>query len=291
MRNMVDGLWLSATWVERLRIELGLAGIHQVWDERPAWYVWLVGDPGAYGLELLHAEQDDGLIHGLFGIKYYPSPGNGLWEAFSDEERNLVVGVRFDRSVTPTFEAREDIPPHLFQVGALEITTNPTREWCCFGLSALSSCSWMDADGALLRNPPGWALSYALAERLLGLHAYASKHTPVLAAFSQEPGLEVMAREDGQSLTRPCGSNQAYNLNVLFGPEPGRAPLSKEVWQELLPSASEKSQTWEREFSCRHYHPWEVTAEKQPVLSSQWWHLAEVGYTSELATSCGCEHC
>ena len=74
MRNLVDGLWLSATWVERLRSELGLAGLHQVWCERPAWYVWLMGDGGAYGLELLQADEEQGLA-GACSCQILPLPG------------------------------------------------------------------------------------------------------------------------------------------------------------------------------------------------------------------------
>lgn len=289
MRNLVDGLWLSATWVERLRAELGLAGLHQVFSESPAWYVWLADDPGAYGLELWHAEQDNGLARGLFGIKYYPSPTGGPWESFSDQERELA-GVRFDRSGTPAFEAREEIPAHLFQVGALEIITNPAREWCCFGLSALSRCRRVGPEGELLRHAPGWALSHALLERLLGLHAYTSKQTPVLTAFGQEPGLELAVGEGGGEVARPCAHSQAYSLSVLFGPEPGRPPLGPAAWQELAPAPSLQGRREQRAFHCNHYHPWEAAAEGRPVLSPLWWSLATVGYTSELATSCGCEH-
>ena len=288
MRNLVDGLWLSATWVERLRSELGLAGLHQVWCERPAWYVWLMGDGGAYGLELLQADEEQGLARGLFVVKYYPSPGNGLWESFSPEERDLA-GVSFDQSGTPAFEAREHIPPHLFQVGALEIITNLEREWCGYSLCALSQCRWVGPGGGLVRNAPGWRLSHALLEKMLGLHAYTSKQNPVLAGFSQEPGLELRLDQAGQEETLPCPQTRAYQLSLLFGPEPGRPPLSREDWQELCPAASQ-GQSWEQSFSCRHYHPWEAAAEGQPVLSPLWWSLATVGYTSELASSCGCEH-
>lgn len=290
MRNLVDGLWLSATWVERLRSELGLAGLHQVWSERPAWYVWLAGEAGAFGLELLQAEQDRGLARGLFMVKYYPSPAGGLWESFSLEERDLA-GVSFDQSGTPAFEAREHIPPHLFQVGALEIITNLDREWCGFSLCALSQCRWVGPDGGLARNVPGWRLSHTLLTKMLGLHAYTSKHTPVLAGFSQEPGLEVRLDEAGRDESVLCPQTKAYQLSLIFGSEPGRPPLSQEAWQEISPPTTRQGQSWEQGFSCRHYHPWEASAEGLPVLSPLWWSLAEVGYTSELASSCGCEHC
>lgn len=287
---MVDALWLSATWVERLRRELGLAGMHQVWGDRPAWYVWTGDAPGAYGLELLHAEGEGGLARGLLGIKYYPSPGDGLAGAFSAEERQTAAGVRFDKSGTPAFEARDRIPAHLFQVGALEIVGDLERAWCGFGLAALSACRRVGPDGGLLRRPPGWRLSHALFAKLLGLHAYASKHTPVLAAFSQEPGLELAPAPGGGEKARPCALNQAYGLGVLFGPDPGRPPLSREAWRELLPAVSERGHRWEKAFACRHYHPWEAAVDGRPVLNPQWWRLAQVGYTSALASACGCAH-
>lgn len=213
-------------------------GRHAPGGDRPAWYVWTSDAPGAYGLELLHAEGEGGLVRGLLGIKYYPSPSEDLRAAFSQEERDTVAGVRFDPSGTPAFEARDEIPAHLFQVGALEIVGDLERNWCGFSLAALSACRKVGPDGGLLRRPPGWRLSHVLFAKLLGLHAYASKHTPVLAAFSQEPGLELAPAPGGCDEARPCALNQAYGLGVLFGPEPGNLPLSREAWLELLPEVS-----------------------------------------------------
>lgn len=288
---------MSATWVERLRDELGLKGVHQVWDERPAWYIWLADGAGAYGLELVHAEEDGGLVRGVFGLKFYPSPHTTFWWTFSPQERSLASGEMFDQSGAPAFEAKDQIPPNMFNVGVMELATNLEQDWCCFSLSALSECRLVrpgnggaQADHVLERRAPGWRLSHALFDKLLCLHAFASKHTPLQAALSTEPGFEVVAAAGAPEQTRPCPPTRNYSLSVLFGPAPQLFPISLENWWALGPQAEPGVEIMSQSFTCRHYHPWDGAVEGQPVLNQQWWSLAQADYKSNLASACGCEH-
>lgn len=301
-RVYIEGLLLSATWVERLRGELGLKGMHQVWGEIPAWYFWLAGSPGAHGLELAWVQRlgsgHDGPLRAGFALRFYPHPAGEVFGDFSRRERELRLGPLFDPSGTPDFERRQEIPGHCFTVGALEVTWDPAHAWFLCSLTALDRCRQVRLPAAgppeqplLEGRAPGWRLCFALYRRLLGLHAFQYKHTPLAAQLTREPGFEQTRREGGEQCeARDCPHNQLYGLSVLMGPEPASPPAAALALlrQESTPESGREST--ERAFSCRHFHPWEARAAAQPVLDPVWWSLAGVDYQSHLASACGCEH-
>lgn len=301
-RGHIEGLLLSASWVERLRCELGFEGMHQVWGEVPAWYFWLAGSPGAHGLELAQVRRlgpgQDNLLQAKFVVRFFPKQAGELFETFSPQERELRQGPLFDPSGTPDFERREEIPRHLFSVGALELLWDPDQTWALYTMSALDRCRqvrWPDQGGEqeplVEGRAPGWRLTFALYRRLLGLHAFQHKHTPLRAQFSSEAGFEqVRGAGREQASIRDCPHNRLHALAILLGPDPASPPEAALALLEQDGRPEPGREMLGRAFSCGHFHPWEAAVEGEPVLHPDWWRLAGVDYKSHLASSCGCEH-
>lgn len=89
LQGHMDGLLVAASWVERLREELGLEGVHQVWGEVPTWYLWLADSPGAYCLEMVDVSRvGDGLINGSFAVKFYPALDSEFFQALPPPGRS-----------------------------------------------------------------------------------------------------------------------------------------------------------------------------------------------------------
>ncbi|MBU2516247.1 MAG: hypothetical protein KKB57_01575 [Proteobacteria bacterium] len=301
-RGRIEGLLLGASWVERLRCELGLDGMHQVWGEVPAWYFWLAGSPGAHGLELAQVRRlgpgRENLLHAEFLVRFFPSPAGELFETFTPQERELVRGPHFDHTGAPDFDTREDIPGHCFLVGALELIWDPDQTWALYTMTALDRCRQVLSPAPnsgetprLERQAPGWRLTFALYQRLLSLHAFQYKHTPLRAQFSSEAGFEqVRPPDQEQAAARDCPHNQLHTLTVLLGPDPASPPEAALALLKQDGRPEPGRETAGRAFSCRHFHPWEAAVEAEPVLHPDWWRLARVDYKSHLASACGCEH-
>ena len=49
-RNKVESMLITASWVGQVQKMLGLAGVNQVWGDRPEWYIWIDGAAGVYAL-------------------------------------------------------------------------------------------------------------------------------------------------------------------------------------------------------------------------------------------------
>lgn len=297
-RLKIDSLLMSASWVERLRSELGLVGVSQVWRENPSWYLWLADSAGAYGLELVEASGGDqpgqDIPRALFCIRYYPNPDQPEFSDFSPREQALVLGGGFDESHTPRSEALSEIPPQCFVVGTMELAWQPDGDWALFGLSALKSCRLLQTPGPglapqLVRSLPGRALCSRLLRPLLGLYAFTSRHTPVRARLCRLPGMEQL--DSGGEITwREAPGVGLHCLEVLFGGQPGQQPpAARELLRQSAPSDPDQV-VLDQVFDCAHYHGPEESFLGEPLLSPSWWRLASADYKSELASSCGCEH-
>ncbi len=292
LQGHMDGLLVAASWVERLRKELGLEGVHQVWGEVPAWYLWLAASPGAYCLEMVDVcRVGDGLINGSFAVKFYPALESEFFQALPPGEKQTRQSALFDASGAPAFETRHHIPADLFTVGVLALTMDPDQEWGLYSITALNVCLQMgrlDGREVLHGSLPGWQLSFALYHRLLCLHAFHKKHPPVKAQFSVEPGFEKVYTSDDNTMTRRCSANKTLSLSVLFAPDAAHPPAEplELMRRELGESGGRK--IVDQNFTCQHFRGLEIGPEGQPVLSEDWWRLAGVDYKSELASSCGC---
>lgn len=300
-RLKMDALLMTASWVDRLRHELGLVGASQVWGERPAWYLWLAGSPGAYHIEMVETEEADAgrmsLARALFSIKFYPGPEGWLFNLFSPQERALMLNGCFDHTGTPLFERLGEIPPHLFTVGSLEMVCQPGQDWMIFCLAALDLCrevnaprtSQQRAAEVVVRRAPGWDLTYKLFSCLLSLWSFQYKHTPTRIQMTAESGFEMLsgAGQAGPE-AREAPDINLQSMWVMFGADLKIQPLAALNYMDAELEEPGRQELINQSFTCGHFH--ENQADQPGMLNPGWWRLAGADYKSERCTSCGCDH-
>jgi hypothetical protein len=302
-RLKVDSLLMTASWVDRLRHELGLLGASQVWGERPAWYLWLADSPGAYHLEMMETSEDDvegkGLARALFSIKFYPSPDGGLFNFFSPRERALALNGCFDHTGTPLFEKLGEIPPHLFTVGSYEMVCQPGQDWMIFCLAALDLCREVTvsptgpdqtAAEVVVRRAPGWELTHGLFSRLLSLWSFQHKQTPSRIQMTTESGFETIGSITETPDIREAPDISLQNMWVMFGADMLIQPPAALRFLDAELVEPGRQELINQHFSCGHFHLHENQIEQAGLMSRNWWHLASADYKSERCTSCGCDH-
>ncbi len=122
-----------------------LAAASEVWGgdaprERPAWYVWLRGAPGAWQLELVDAGPVPSLagsaVVGRFTLRHYPACGDPVFTGFSPEEREIAAEA-LDGTGTPRIELASRIPDGLFTVAGIEWALDLEGGAAVFALSSL----------------------------------------------------------------------------------------------------------------------------------------------------------
>lgn len=101
-RQLVDNPLTHLTWYAEVCAELGLTGVSQVWNEDPAWYVWLGGR--AYLLRHAGLKEDTGEMTAV--LHAFPTAEELAAGGFDEEMSILLDEVHFDhRTLTPRFEA------------------------------------------------------------------------------------------------------------------------------------------------------------------------------------------
>lgn len=209
---------LGATEVAR---RTGLARASEVWGgdeplDRPAWYAWLAGVPGAYKLELEDAEEEPaGGWRARYTIRYYPSSSEPVFAHFSPEERAVVDGGLVDATGTPHIDVASRIPRNLFLVGSLEWATGPDDHATVIGLSALDRLVTRGQGEAPHRDVPGWRLGAGLVTTLAGLHSQVERRTVRRILVSRQPGFELVLA-GGESRWRDTHEVVQAEAGLLF---------------------------------------------------------------------------
>jgi hypothetical protein len=223
---------LGATQVAR---EVGLARASEVWGgdvprDRPAWYVWLAGVPGAYQLELLDAEAlrlpegEPPAWHGRYAIRHYPGPGHHALDGLSPEERAVVAGGLLDATGTPRIEVAASISPDLFVVGTLEWAAPASGGGAAVALTALDRLRERDGAGApARRDVAAWQSAVPLLSALAGAHAQIERQALSRLVLARQPGFELVRGPAGPAWRDTADAVQGQAL-LLFGPVGHGAP-------------------------------------------------------------------
>lgn len=299
---------IISSWSEQFRADIGLKGVSQVWGGPPAWYIWLAEAPGVYHLELIEAEEENqngkDLCKAVFVVKCYPFPGTDTFQTFSFIEQKLIKSNFFDETHTPVFEYREKIPPDLFNVAMLEVTTDHEAHMAGFCIETLDilrsryagqtnqtfpvvGLTQQFAEGEVDREIPGLEIAYPLFDCLMCMYANSEKQAPLQLQCSETPGFEVVI-DRGKVDTKPNKAVRGYRLVVLYAPLNHNARKKNIGPLKIESSESKQKIVYERMFPCGHFHNDEAEGNLPITVNTKWWSLAHGQYTSELASSCGC---
>jgi hypothetical protein len=304
-RNKVESMLLTASWVEQVREMLDLAGVSQVWGERPAWYIWIEGAPGVYALVLEEGEIFDAADHprvlGHFAVKCYPYEAAGVFDSFSPAERKMIIGELFDHTHTPRLESRQRIPEAFFTVGSLSFMLNTAETAVMFTFDSLDYLKWTTItaktvqrkglndshEKRIIRNIPAWQVGYPLFDRLISLYAFYSKRSPAFIGATRSPGFECTVDIDQTLESRVCDETWQYSTSVLFLNVTDTEEQVDKNWRAHL--EPEEKIVFEHPCShsaCNHFA---VDGRLPVVINPLWWHLANADLKSELTSTCGCE--
>jgi hypothetical protein len=295
---------ITASWVEQVQKMLGLDGVSQVWGERPEWYIWIHGAPGAYALAFEEGvtceEKNQPLNLGQFAVKCYPYVDAGVFDTFAPQECKMVTSDLFDHTHTPRLEARHRLPEAFFAVGSLAFKVNAAGTVAMLTYDSIDFLKWStltaktgkrnspndSLDKNVIRNIPAWQVGYPLFDRLISLYAFYSKQTPAFIGVTQSPGFECMLDNDQIPESRVCDQTRQYSASVLFFNAAGSEQLIEDHWRAHLDR--EENIIFERAY----FHPaCNCLAQDGPpqvAINSLWWDLARADLKSELATTCGC---
>ena len=306
----MEGMLLTASWAEELKVSLGLTGVSQVWKDQPNWYFWLAQGPGPFSLQLERTEvlptTRSEIRRGFFSLRLFPYPHQEVFSRFSPEEREQIQSAHFDHTGTPRLQSIRRVPDNLFHIGVLEWLLDQRQGTSALVFDSLTSLRVRSADGRpaglsdaktsgapdlgrLIRDVPGWDLGLPFFDRILCLYAYYRKQSPARIVLTRSPGFEHILEKDGLLLERKTGDIWGLAVLVCFVPLGQSLENDLQVHQQVEAFLGDDSPLADLSFP-QGYHP--ETAAEVPHLhiNELWWSLANKTFTSKLSSTCGCAH-
>ena len=290
---------VTASWFEGFKQDLGIEGVSQIWAERPAWYFWICGAPGAYQFQLEDAaEAAGGGVQGMFSIKCYPYTHTAAYRGLSAEERDLLESDLFDHTGTPAAEARERISENLFNVAVFECRLGSDGQLSQLALESLDRMvvrrlsTDMDAGGVnpsvdMRRSVPAWELAYPLFDRLVCLWIHYRRQKPSDVRLMRATGFETLLQSDQPPLYRDTQAASVYTLQLGFA---AQGPFSTMPPGGQRGTQDPGSVIFDHRSTCGHFHPPIGPVPLIGSLNPAWWSLADAHFRCDLASTCGCDH-
>ncbi|MBT8365646.1 MAG: hypothetical protein KJP23_13180 [Deltaproteobacteria bacterium] len=304
-RNKIENMLITASWVEQVQKMLELKRVSQVWGDRPEWYIWIDGAPGAYSLVFQEGETikaaNRTLALGQFAVKCYPYAGATVFDAFSPQEREMLTSDLFDHTHTPRLETRSSLPEAFFTVGSVTLMLDAAETVAMFTFDSLDFLRWSTfnpkigqkyhlnhaQEKKIVRNIPGWLIGYPLFDRLVSMFAFYSKKSPAFIGATRSPGFECVIDLNQIPANQACDQIQHWSTSVLFSSAADTDALINTVWRAQLDS--KEKIVYEQNLG----HPVdnsknEFDQEPPVAINPLWWELAQSNLKSELASTCGC---
>lgn len=305
-RQQIDGLLITASWSHDLQAAAGIRAASQVFDDRPAWYIWPADNKGAYALAWAgpaEREGEDSPPAGSFALKFYPGPDNPDLAGFSPEERALAASELFDHTGTPVFEALTRIPEGMFTVAGLTLTLDPEGNWALITLEGQEELRQVaDADqeapfavlggaarfkaGQIMRRVPSWRLAWPMLDALACLLAFTRRQAPAGLTLASGTGFEIVSGGGGLTCRETSELNDlAFSLLLAVDCPHCRGRGLAQLDCEL--SAGGRADIV-RLIPQPGFGPVGLSLSPLTPLNPAWWTLGQAEFKSHLSTACGC---
>ncbi len=190
-RQLVDNALTHLTWHDEIVQELGVEGISQIWDDQPAWYIWLAGRAYLLRYPGLNESADEltAVLHA------FPTREELASGRFSAEERRLLEPEHFDQATTtPRFESFGRFAEAFI---IAEMTVIPGAAGC--GSLVVSS------------HQQAWDAAWSFTDFFVSMQSFYRKtaplHDPV--GFAPQPGISsvlISFEENDDSLSASFGN-------------------------------------------------------------------------------------
>ncbi len=257
-RKQIENPFINLMFYEEIVNRIGFAGFSQIWQEPPAWYLWMKQVPGAFTLQLADVQelgQPAAGIHGTYLIKHFPPLQEEEKQYLSPRERELIDADFFDAETsTPKFEHVSDLKETDFLIGVLDMVSDIEESFVSLHVSAVDRGSSI--------SQRGWHHSFTLFDLLVRTFTFFHRVSPLIVLLH---GNQYRLAE--QQDIRSC--------SVFYQLRPEYDPDVKAILQAL-----ELDESWGMTLTAASPSP-------APV---DWWSLATTTCASHLSGTCGCSH-
>jgi hypothetical protein len=220
VRRVMEDMFILLSLDEQACDRIGFTKISPVIGKTSAWYLWPKDRKGAYSLQLAGTEPADAKSDGTrssrnkkvvwvvsdFILRYYPSPEEPIFEEYAFVERQVRTSPCFDHTGAPFSDKQDSIHKALFVIGTLHLAFDRELNFARLGIS--SQDRWTEIlkggavvktdhrrtievlpEGSVIRNVPGWELSWCFFDKLLLSFCYVHKSCPIALRLSKSPGV------------------------------------------------------------------------------------------------------
>jgi len=256
--GLMENLFIRTFYEPRIKEKIGWVGIAYRAGLPGSWTLKLKGRRGVYSLSYRKDEQEEGWVHGIFDLQYFPLRDEPLLDRFSIRENLLRQDHGFETWVRH-LPGNEDPLENAFVVGRILLSVD--REEKNLFLSLWSPLRWLEfrkeglslarEDGTRLevlppggkdRNVPAFALSFAFFDRLIQAFAYHFKNGPVHACLKKRKAPVWEITGDQEWLPMAGQETSEYFITVGFGHLEGHLNTPRiDHLQEFLPDAAGES--------------------------------------------------
>lgn len=295
-RTKIDSMLIPLSWVDEIRKAIGIEGAHQVWGDKPAWYLWISGAPGVYDIELVETDtsKQEGieLLQGAFSLRCYPFTHSPTFKTLSFEEQCLLESKFFDQTNTPVFEYREEIPQNLFTVGIIECGFDSDEGIAYFTFESLDN-SRISFQKEMILNYPlinkskrfrkgeadrqvrGTEVGYVFFDKLLCIFSFSRKKMPKRVLNLRSSGFEYVY---DQSNALACVDSEEIKVNtisVLYDiTDEGTAYNQIEQLGNQF-KAKKEDIIYDQTFSSGDFRFERDEFRNMMPLNNKWWSLAQ----------------
>ena len=141
-------------------------------------------------------------------------------------------------------------------------------------------------ESGIIRNVPGWQISYPLFDRLAGLYAFYSRQPPAFIGATRSPGFEYLVDGDQNIECKFCAATRQLTAGLLFLKTSQAASLVDSIWQGFL--GPEDEIILRRRLPPSFDNQLNLAGPRKVPINALWWKLADTELKSELSSTCGC---
>jgi hypothetical protein len=300
IRRVMEDVFILLSLDEEACSKIGFTKISPAMGETPAWYLWTKDRKGAYSLQLSGIEPADAKsnrrrssrtqrvvwVTSDFILRYYPSPEEPIFEEYAFVERQVRTSPCFDHTGAPLSDKQDSIHRALFVIGTLHLAFDRELNFARLGIS--SQDRWTEIlkggtvvktdytrtievlpEGSVIRNVPGWELSWCLFDKLLLSFCYVHKSCPIALRLSKSPGVAYHINTDGGAIEVQDATLHEWTLGTGVLLQSGQNLSTSKTPLKKIFLASLQYSPEEEEFLVDYIE--NAPESERPWIDPAWW--------------------
>ena len=313
VQRILDDTFILLSLNEQACDRIGFTKISAVIGKTPAWYLWTKDRKGAYYLQLASTEPAEAKSEGIrssrnkrvvwvasdFILRYYPSPEEPIFEEYAFVEKQVRTSPCFDRTGAPFFDQQSSFHKALFVIGTLHLAFD--REFNFARLGVSSQDRWTEIlkggavvktdyrrtievlpEGSVIRNVPGWELSWFLFDKLLLSFCYVHKCCPIALRLSKSPGVVYHIDTEGGAIEVQDATIHEWTLGTGVLLQSGQKLSTSSTPLRKIFLASLQYSPEDDEFLVDYIE--NAPESERPWIDPAWWSASSWSFSSRPET-------